>query len=40
MAIEIGATAPTASLQAQDGTIRTIPERGVANLLVFNRGDW
>ncbi len=40
MAIEIGATAPTANLRAQDGTNRTIPVRGAANLLVFNRGDW
>lgn len=40
MAIEIGSRAPTANLTAQDGTPRTIPQRGVPNLLVFNRGDW
>ncbi len=40
MAIEIGAPAPNATLTAQDGSGRTIPERGVPNLLVFNRGDW
>ncbi len=40
MTVEIGLTPPAATLRAQDGTIRTIPERGAANLLVFNRGDW
>ncbi len=40
MTVEIGDTAPTATLLAQDGTERTVPDRLGPNLLVFNRGDW
>jgi peroxiredoxin len=38
--LKTGMLLPAFVLSAQDGSTRSLPDKSVANLLVFYRGDW